>query len=139
MCFDEPRSLKSADRTLFWEINSAGKIPTHVSIDSKYGVDELSVNGVVSDFNQPIDEGAWPPSLLKVAPGECFDDQPVAGVAWPASLGELASSPDFSLPNESFEWPASLEKLTTTRRPDEQLPKWPRVRVSRIWRSFWEA
>ena len=87
-------------------------------------------------FNQPITEVRWPPSLLKVAFGDCFD-QPVAGVAWPASLRELAFSRDFSLPDESFEWPEYLEKLTIACRPNEPLPSWPGVQVVGTWRTYW--
>lgn len=109
-----------------------------VSYSRRYPLHTQERYGLTSDFNQPIREVRWPASLLKVTFGECFD-QPVAGVGWPESLKELAFSRDFTLPSESFEWPASLWKVTVARRPDEPLPSWPGVRVSGIWRAYWES
>ena len=93
---------------------------------------------LLSNFNQRITEVGWPSSLSKATFG-CFSTQPVAGVAWPAPLRELAFSRDFSVSDERLECPASVQQLTIACRPHEPLPSWPGVQVTGMGRRYWES
>lgn len=106
--------------------------------DASWHEIDRELYGALSDFNQPITEVRWPPSLLKVTFGESFD-QLILGVAWPASLRELVFGRDFRLPDASFEWPTLLKKVTIARRPNEPLPSWPGVQVSGTWMTHWDS